>query len=208
MKNKLLVRKQEIKLLNYLQNSNLELMNISSFIYDSLFVKFLTKLMKHGNKNSVFFRFVDSLILIKNITRISPLFILRRAILNVRPLIEIKSITRGKHISYNSNFCSVSTQLQKAIYFIINNASLLKTSSQLSFSQRMAISILNSFFKQGDAYKTVLKTHSMLRNRRYNFLRWSHSNKIIHIKRTKKMKGYYHQNRYSLFRRLNYIKSV
>lgn len=208
MKNKIVINKQEIKVLNYLQNTDIQLMNISSFIYDSLFAKFLTKLMKHGNKNAVFFRFLDSLILIKNITRISPLFILRRAIFNVRPLIEIKSITKGKHISYESNFCSVHTQLQKAIYFIINSASLLKSNGQLSFSQRMAISILNCFFKQGDAYKTVLRTHSMLRHRRYNFLRWSHSNKSIFIKRTKKMKGYYHQNRYSLFRRLNYIKSV
>jgi ribosomal protein S7 len=206
MKSKLLISNQETKLLHFINSSNLRIMNISSFIYDGIFIKFLNKLMKHGKKNSVFSRFLESLVLIKNVTRISPLFILRCAVFNVKPLIQIKTIARGKNISYESSFCSVASQLQKSIFFIINSAVSLKSNTQLLFSQRLAIIILNCFFKQGDAYRSILKTHSLLRNRRYHFLRSNYSNQLIRIKRTKKMKGYYHQNRYSLFRKLSYSK--
>lgn len=207
MKKKYLIVKKELKLFNYLQKLNT--IGISSFIYDSLFHQFLNKLMKHGNKNLAQNNFIVSLMLIKNVTRISPLYIFRNAVFNVKPLIQIKTLTRGKRLVYESKFCSVKNQLQKAISFIIDGSNILRnTHKNLNFSQRLAISILNCFFRQGEAYSSVLKIHSFLRNKKLNFLRTASSASAVYIKRTKKLKGYYHQNRYSLFRRLQYVKSV
>lgn len=207
MKKKNIIVKKDLKLFNFLQNLNS--VAFSSFVYDSLFHQFLNKLMKHGNKNLVFSNFVSSLILIKNITRISPIYIFRNAIFNVKPLVNIKTLTRGKRIVYESTFCSVKNQLQKAIFFIIEGSNALRTSNKnLNFSQRLAISILNCFFRQGDSYSSVLKIHSSLRNKKLNFLKTGYSSYSIFIRRTKKLKGYYHQNRYSLFRRLQLRKIV
>lgn len=208
MKNKYLIIKQNTKLFNFL-NKDQNIMQVSSFIFDSLFSKVLSRLMKHGKKNQVFSIFFECLMLIKNITRISPIYILRTAIHNVKPLIQIKMVTRGRKIWHEPSFCSVRMQLKRALSFIISNGINLKQSnSQLTLSQRLTISILNCFFKQGESYLALLKAHYVLRNRRYKFLRFIHLNKTIYIRRTKKMKGYYHQNRNSLFRKLQYSKWV
>jgi ribosomal protein S7 len=206
VKKKILLSKKNLKLFNYIQNvSNVA---FTSFIFDSLFHQFLNKLMTHGNKNSVILGMINSMMLIKNLTRISPLYIFRNAIFNVKPLINIKTLTRGKRLVFDSQFCSVKLQLQKAISFLIEGSNQLKAGNKsLNFSQRLALSILNCFFRQGDAYSSVLKIHSSLRNKKLNFLKNNNSSYSVFIKRTKKIKGYYHQNRYSLFRRLQYSKS-
>lgn len=206
MKKKILLSKKNLKLFNYIQNvSNVA---FTSFIFDSLFHQFLNKLMTHGNKNSVILGMINSMMLIKNLTRISPLYIFRNAIFNVKPLINIKTLTRGKRLVFDSQFCSVKLQLQKSISFLIEGSNQLKAGNKsLNFSQRLALSILNCFFRQGDAYSSVLKIHSSLRNKKLNFLKNNNSSYSVFIKRTKKIKGYYHQNRYSLFRRLQYSKS-
>lgn len=206
MKKKVLLSKKNLKLFNYIQS--VSQVAFASFIFDSLFHQFLNKLMKHGNKNSVIIGMIDSMMIIKNVTRISPLYIFRNAIFNVKPLINIKTLTRGKRLVFDSQFCSVKTQIQKAIGFIIDGSAQLKgVNKSLNFSQRLALSILNCFFRQGDAYLSVLKIHSALRNKKLNFLKNTSSSYSVFIKRTKKIKGYYHQNRYSLFRRLQYAKS-
>lgn len=207
MKSKIIKSNRNLKIYNYLQQLN-SISSFSSFVFDSLFHQFINKLMKHGNKSSSLFDFVDCLIIIKNITRISPLYVFRTAIFNVKPLISVKNITRGKRIMYEPRFCSVKEQIKKSISFIVSQSNLLKNiNKSLSVSQRLAISILNCFFKQGDAYMSVLKIHYALRNRRFKFLKSLTSHLYIHIKRRKKMKGYYHQNRNSLFRKLQYVKS-
>lgn len=206
MKKKVLLIKKNLKLLNYIQNVNK--VSFSSFIYDSLFHQFLNKVMKHGKKNSAIIKFTSTLMIIKNVTRISPLYIFRNAIFNVKPLLNIKTLTRGKRVVYDSQFCSVKLQLQKAISFIIAGSELLKSVyKNFNFSQRLAISVLNCFFKQGDGYSSILKIHSLLRNKKLNFLKNVSTSSSIFIRRTKKIKGYYHQNRYSLFRKLQYLKS-
>lgn len=205
MKNKYLYDYRNEKILGLLQS--ISKTNTSNyFIYDSIYSKFVNHLMIDGKRELAYKTFFETLYYLKTITRISPLYILRNAIYNSRPLLDVKMITRGRRILYQPTICSYRVQIQKSIKFIIGLSSDISIpGTTLSISQKLSLAILNTFFKQGPVYEKVKKMHSYIRDRKYQFLKSGKLDKI-HTRRTKNMKGFYHQNRYSLFGKLKLVK--
>lgn len=207
MKSKYLYDYKNEKILRILQfiykkNAN------NYFLYDPIYTKFVNNLMFDGKREPAYKIFFETLNYLKMLTRISPLYILRTSILNSKPLLDVKVITRGRKVLYQPSICSYNVQIQKAIKLIIGMASEITVPGLvLSFPQKLSISILNTFFKRGPVYEKVQRMHSFIRERKYKFLKSSVGGyNRIRIRRNKHLKGFYHQNRYSLFGKLKLIK--
>lgn len=178
------------------------------FIYDSIYTKFVNNLMFDGKKEPAYRIFFETLNYLKTITRISPLYILRSAIFNSKPLLDVKMITRGRKVLYQPSICSYNVQIQKSIKLIIGMASEVSMPGvSLSFPQKLSISLLNTFLKQGPVYEKVYRMHSFIRERKYQFLKTNVGGFTrVQTKRSKNVRGFYHQNRYSLFGKLKLVK--
>lgn len=134
------------------------------FLYDDLFRYFLSKLITCGEKGKTYKLFFKLLYYIKLISRgISPLFIFRFALYNCRPLLYLKKIETKKSKIYIPFLFNYKKQVQHAILFLLDFCKKLKLQGKSNLIyEKLAICILNAFFKQGPIFKKLYQMYKFL----------------------------------------------
>ena len=97
--------------------------------------------------------------MLKRITRLSPIYVLKKSIYNSQVFLEIlpvlqkkKNLKKVRVLFYKSKMYNVKKRIKKGIYLIIDHVKLIKT-NELLFYEKIVICILNAFFKQGPVYE-------------------------------------------------------
>jgi hypothetical protein len=183
-------------------------------ILDFFIKKFINFFMIDGKKDRALIYFNKCCFYLKLVTKLCPIFLIRKAIYNSFFLFDHRLIihkTYGKQkrnvqkINHSFGFISYNLKIKRALrflYYISNNISQIFT-EKIFFSERIAIGILYIFFKKGEfenqisyLYKLMLENKQKLKE----ILNLQKNTKIFMIKqkRARKDKGFYLFNPYSL----------
>jgi ribosomal protein S7 len=183
-KNKL----KQIKNLSSFFKSKNEWYNWSFYLYDPFFILFISFFLKHGKKKKVFHLVYNVFFLLKRITRLSPIYVLKKSIYNSQVFLEIlpvlqkkKNLKKVRVLFYKSKMYNVKKRIKKGIYLIIDHVKLIKT-NELLFYEKIVICILNAFFKQGPVYEKVQELHNCIGNINKKKRFYRNKNKLLHNK--------------------------
>jgi len=134
----------------------------------------------------------------------SPIYFLRKALLNLKTLFTVKPVYKGKWVFYKTGFCSPAVQLRRSIRLLLQVTNKLRSdNSDLDFHQALAIAILNCYFKFGRIFKELRSTHLKIKNKRIKFKSKYSSNTFkVRFRRTRKTRGFYYMNKYGLYKRI------
>lgn len=137
---------------------------------DPIVSKLITVLMKNGNKSKIESLVYLSLQLIKKKTKINALTILKKAIHNIKPSIELKSVKRGA-ISYQIPFeISLKRQQNLAIHWLVES---VRNRSEKYLVNRLYLEIINAYQQKGNAVKKKDDIHHKAEsNRSFINYRW------------------------------------
>lgn len=174
------------------------------FTLDKFSHFFVNQLIKNGKRQFALSVFLECFSYLKRWTLISPIYFLRHAIFNTRSFFNIQTIVRGRRLFYKGSYNNPISQIRKSIRLVILLANRFKSEfPHLSFSARLALSILNCFFKKGTMFKQLRSVHFQLHNKKVRFPQLNISDILsVRFKRTKKTKGYYFLKKYGLYKRL------
>jgi len=180
----------------------------SHLFFTSILRKFIGILTKSGRKYIALRILKDSLFFLKSMTRLSPLHVLSVALLNLRPYILINTIKRRKSLVKQVMLLDPGVQIKKSIKYLFGLANQLSKSHNLP--KRLSYVILNSFFKRGKIFKEIRKLNSIVRVGQVNLIKHltMSQNQVgqVKVRRTKKTKGNYFQNRYGLFHKVDILR--
>lgn len=177
----------------------------SHLFFTTILKKFIGVLTKSGRKYIALRILRESLFFLKSMTRLSPLQIISIALLNLRPFILINTIKRKKSFVKQAMLLDPGLQIKKSIKYLFGLANQLSKSHSLS--KRLSYVIVNSFFRRGKIFKEIRKLNSIVRVGQVNLIKHltmsSHQVGKIRIRRTKKTKGHYFQNKYGLYHKID-----
>jgi ribosomal protein S7 len=176
----------------------------SHLLFTTILRKFIGVLTKSGRKYIALRILRDSLSFLKSMTRLSPLQVLSIALLNLRPFILINTIKRRKSFIKQAMLLDPGLQIKKSIKYLFGLANQL--SKVHSLSKRLSYVVINSFFKRGKIFREIRKLNSIVRVGQVNLIKhlMMSSNQVgkIRVRRTKKTKGHYFQNKYGLHHKI------
>lgn len=197
MKKKINALKKIKNLSFYFQSKN-DWNNWSFYLYDPFFILFISFFIKGGNKKKTISLVEKVFYLIKLITRLSPIYVLKKAIYNSQlfletiPVLEKKKSKKVRVLFYKSKMYNSKKRIQKGISLLMDHVNLIKT-KELFLYEKITIAILNAFFKQGPVYDKVQQLYQCIGNinRKKKFYR--QRNKMLHFnlnrKKNRKMRN-------------------
>lgn len=184
---------KKIRNLSFYHNSKNEWNNWSFFLYDPFFHYWISYFLRTGDKKKVFKLMLKILMILKKITRLSPIYVMKKALINCQVFLEIIPVLKKKRktkevrvLFYKSKMYDSKRKIQKGIELLVAHSKLIAKKKKLSLDRSIACAILNSFFKQGPVYLKVQKLYECIGN--YNRKRrfYRNKNKILHTKVKKK----------------------
>lgn len=201
MKYKYFYEKRFSKLVNLLEPSQY-------YFMDNIGHKFINQIMKNGKRSPALATFMMCLSILKKLTFMPPIYFLKIALMHCRPFFTISTIKKGRYIRRNLKLLNPTAQFRGGVKFIFQLANKFKPKSNvlLQFPYRLAISILNCYFKLGPISKFIKRLGHGL-NDKYLKLSDNRINKLLNIrfKRTRKTRGFYHMNKYGLYKKLTFL---
>nr|NP_066327.1 ribosomal protein S7 [Malawimonas jakobiformis]AAG13694.1 ribosomal protein S7 [Malawimonas jakobiformis] len=137
---------------------------------DPIISKLINVLMKKGNKSKIEKIVYKSLELIKKNTKKTPLTIIKKAISNIKPSVELKSIKIAAK-SYQIPFeISLKRQQNLAIRWLVES---VNNRSEKELTNRLYLEILNAYQQKGNAFKKKDDIHHKAEsNRSFIHYRW------------------------------------
>jgi ribosomal protein S7 len=177
------------------------------FTLDKFSHFFVNQLIRNGKRQFAISVFLECFSSLKRWTLISPIYFLRYALFNTRSFFNVQTIVRGRRSFYKGSYNHPISQIRKSIRLVITLANQFKSDyPHLSFSVRLALSILNCFFKKGTMFRQLRRVHFELHNNKVRFPQLDISDVLnVRFKRTKKTKGFYFLKKYGLYKRLTPI---
>ncbi|MCL4857145.1 MAG: hypothetical protein KJZ55_07745 [Flavobacteriales bacterium] len=173
------------------------------YLLDNISHKFINHLMRDGKRLFAASLLLKSLFILKKLTLISPTHLLKRAIVNSKSFFKIRLVKRGTFSNRHIKFLNSSGQFRSGAQHIISLASTLKYNTSFSFSHRLAVSILNCYFKTNSVMRPIYAMNSQIRD---NHLKlptlFSRNLSDVRFRRTRKTKGFYYMNKYGLYKKL------
>lgn len=132
--------------------------------------KLINKIMKQGKKITAEKILLQSLTYIEDKSRENPYSIVIKAIQNVMPAVEVKSIRVAGSTYMVPVEVSLERQLSLAIRWIVDNA---RTRKELHMYQRLGIELLDAYNRTGMSVKKKEELHKMAEaNRAFAHYRW------------------------------------
>lgn len=165
--------------------------NWSFFIYDPFFLLFTGYFIKKGKKKKVYTLLFKVLSTIKKTTRLSPVYVLKKAIYNSQVFLEIIPILQKKKnkpvrvIFYKSKQYNTRQRVKKGIDLIMDHVKLIHNKN-LKLHEKITICILNAFFKQGPVYERVQELYTCIGNINKRKKFYKQRNRFLHGKFKKK----------------------
>lgn len=137
---------------------------------DPILSKLINVLMRKGKKSKIEFMVYKSLELIKKKTKESPLTILKKAVQNIQPSVELKSIKIAAK-SYQIPFeISLKRQRNIGIRWLIES---INNRSEKELYNRIFLEVINAYQQKGNAFKKKDDVHHKAEsNRSYIHYRW------------------------------------
>jgi small subunit ribosomal protein S7 len=129
--------------------------------------KFISIFMKKGKKAKIEKHFLKIQLKISN-KNISPLQVITLAILNLKPLLELRKVKK-KRKNFTVPFpVNIHRQISLAIKLIKNNVK-----NKFFFEDTLAEELIDCFNNKGFCLKNIRQSHKLiLRNRIYKHYRW------------------------------------
>lgn len=198
MKYKYFYEKQSSKLFESLKSPRY-------YFLDSIGHKFINQIMKNGKRGPALSIFIKCMSLLKKLTFVSPIYFLKIALSHCRPFFTIYSTKKGKYTRRNLRLLNPAAQFRGGVRFIFRLANKIRSKSNFlsQFSYRLAVAILNCYFKSRVILRYI-KGLSRGLNDNYLKLPENYMHKLINVrfKRTRKTRGFYHMNTYGLYKKL------
>jgi ribosomal protein S7 len=197
MKKKIATLKK-IKHLSFFFQSKNDWSNWSFYLYDPFFFLFVNFFIKNGSKKKTIHLVEKIFYLIKLTTRLSPIYVLKKAIYNSQlfletiPVLQKNKSKKIRILFYKSKMYNSKKRIQKGISLLMEHVQLMKT-KELFLHEKIVIAILNAFFKQGPVYDKVQQLYQSIGNinRKKRFYR--QKNKMLHYninrKKNRKMRN-------------------
>jgi len=212
-----------MKKLQFFENKKIRLLHFFNWInrhtfykqilLDFFMRKFINFLMINGKKDKSLKLLNNCCLYLKLVTRLCPVFIIRKAVYNSFFLFDHRLVINKSHgkkkkilgINHSFGFISYHLKVKRSLRFLyyISNNIISSIHIKISFIERLSIGILYIFLKRGEfenqingLYKLMIFNQGKLKE----ILNLQKNTKLIMIKqkRSKKDKGYYLFNPYSL----------
>ncbi|RMF88675.1 MAG: 30S ribosomal protein S7 [Nitrospinota bacterium] len=138
--------------------------------HDQLVTKFINVIMKRGKKSLAESIFYKSLDLIEKRTGEEPLEVFKRAVENVKPLLEVKSRRVGGSTYQIPVDIKPERQTALAIRWIIDNS---RRRGERTMQERLAAELIDAAHNRGASIKKKEDTHKMAEaNKAFAHYRW------------------------------------
>jgi small subunit ribosomal protein S7 len=132
--------------------------------------KFINKLIKDGKKSVAERTLYEAFVIIEGKTKSDPLNVFKKAIENVKPVIEVKSRRVGGATYQVPVEVKSNRKLSLAIRWLVNYA---KGRSERSIVQKLAAELMDASNKRGGAVKKKEDVHKMAEaNKAFAHYRW------------------------------------
>lgn len=137
---------------------------------DTVVAKLMNYVMESGKKSTAERIVYGALNIIEERRKSDPLEILKQAIENIRPLVEVRSRRVGGATYQVPVEVAPTRSLALALRWLIAAA---KKRSERTMEERLANEILEAFDKKGNAFKKREDTHKMAEaNKAFSHFRW------------------------------------
>lgn len=140
-------------------------------IYGSVLVtKFINNLMERGKRSISEKIFYDALTIIQERTKNEPLDVFKKAVENVKPVLEVKSRRVGGSTYQVPMEVSPRRRQSLAIRWVLTFS---KTRSEKTMADRLANELIDAFNNRGGSIKKKDDTHRMAEaNKAFAHYRW------------------------------------
>ena len=138
--------------------------------HDRLVAKFINSMMRDGKRSVAERIFYDALDRVAERTREEPLTMFRRAIDNVKPVVEVRSRRVGGATYQVPVEVRPTRRLSLAMRWIVQNA---RSRPEKSMEERLAGELAEAAANRGSAVKKKEDTHRMAEaNKAFSHYRW------------------------------------
>ncbi|RJO67540.1 MAG: 30S ribosomal protein S7 [Myxococcales bacterium] len=138
--------------------------------HDKLVTQFINNLMRRGKKSVAEQIFYDSLNTIEQKLKEDPLQVFRKAVDNIKPVVEVKSRRVGGATYQVPVEVPTERKLALAIRWLIGYA---KSRTENKMEERLAAELIDAYNRRGNAYKKREDVHKMAEaNKAFAHYRW------------------------------------
>jgi small subunit ribosomal protein S7 len=136
----------------------------------TLVTKFVSCMMSQGKRSTAERAFYESLELVKDRAKDDPVKVFKKALENVKPILEVKSRRVGGATYQVPVEVPQDRRTSLAIRWVISNA---RARSEKTMHEKLAAELLDAFNNRGGAIKKKEDTHRMAEaNKAFAHYRW------------------------------------